>query len=217
MSTKSKEQHNDGDYILLNTKVSPHFAETFTRVCEKKGLNVYRVLQMMAETFVRYTDDQHNLSQEMELLMSMFEHMVGWNEAFNLADITAEKQIEEAIYFLTAKNKVGSRAVMVRRPFFGDWSETCNVQTIFSRIIELLTPERHRRMMALAEEMECNGIVELLDVLIDEHTRENILSSYRSDFEDASRAENGKVVQYGTRTKRVKHNSPDMFNQEINK
>lgn len=213
MSTKSKEQHNDGDYILLNTKVSPQFAEMFTSVCERKGLNVYRVLQMMAETFVRYTDDQHNLSQEMELLMSMFEHMAGWNNAFNLADTSVEKKIEEAIYFLTAKNKVGSRAVMVRRPFFGDWSETCNIQLIFSRVIELLTPERYRRLVALAEEMGCNGVLELLDVLIDEHTRESILKSYRSDFEDV-RAENGKPILYGKRTKRVKHSSPDIFNEK---
>lgn len=207
-----EQKNNSGDWIVLGTKVSTTFAATFNRICERKGLNPYRVIQMMIEAFVRYTDEQHNMSQEMELLMSVFEHMVGWNDAFNLADHTAEKQIEEAVYFLTAKNRQGARAVMVQRPFFGDWQETCNIADIFARVVQLLTPERHARLTALAEEMGCNGIIQALDTLIDEHTKEESLRQYRTPFEDASRAENNRPLEYAQRTRRVKHQTPDMFN-----
>ena len=58
-------------YKGLGTKVSPAFHKIFRRICHKKGLKTYEAIQMMAEAFVRYTDDQHNLSEEMERLMML--------------------------------------------------------------------------------------------------------------------------------------------------
>ena len=58
-------EQNKEPYELLQTKVSPEFKRIFTTICEKKGLTTYTVMQMMADTFVRYTDDRHNLSPEM--------------------------------------------------------------------------------------------------------------------------------------------------------
>jgi hypothetical protein len=69
------ENNKQEKYVMIGTKVSPKFAETFARICRKKGLNKYQAIQMMVDTFVRYTDDRYNLSEEMSLLMSAFEHM----------------------------------------------------------------------------------------------------------------------------------------------
>lgn len=58
--------------------------------------------------------------------MSIFEHMDGWMNAFNLIDPNVDTTICEATYFLTAKSKNGSDAVHN----FGDWQQTENVQEI---------------------------------------------------------------------------------------
>lgn len=199
----------DEKYVMIGTKVSPNFAETFNRICRKKGLNKYQAIQMMVDTFVRYTDDRYNLSEEMSLLMSAFEHMDGWNNAFNLADPTADRQIDEAIYFLTASDRRGSRAVLVHRPYFGNWTETSNVKMILERVIEILMPERYRRMRMIAYEMECNSILELVDRMIDAYTIDQLDQSFRRDFEDAARADNGRAVAYGAKTKGKQHRTPD--------
>ena len=196
-------------YVMIGTKVSPKFAETFNRICRKKGLNKYQAIQMMVDTFVRYTDDRYNLSEEMSLLMSAFEHMDGWNAAFNLADTTADKQIEEAIYFLTAAERRGARAIMVHRPYFGNWTETSNVQMILERVIEVLMPERYRRLRMLAVDMECNSILELIDRMIDDHTIDQLKQNFRRAFEDCQRTDSGKTVAYGNKTKSLHHHTVD--------
>ena len=164
---------------------------------------------MMVDTFVRYTDDRYNLSEEMSLLMSAFEHMDGWNGAFNLADTTADKQIDEAIYFLTAAERRGARAIMVHRPFFGNWTETSNVQMILERVIEVLMPERYRRLRMLAVDMECNSILELIDRLIDDHTIDQLEQNFRRAFEDCQRTDSGKTFAYGNKTKSLHHHTID--------
>ena len=204
------ENNNEKDkYVMIGTKVSPKFAETFNRICRKKGLNKYQAIQMMVDTFVRYTDDRYNLSEEMSLLMSAFEHMDGWNGAFNLADTTADKQIDEAIYFLTAAERSGARAIMVHRPYFGNWTETSNVQMILERVIEVLMPERYRRLRMLAVDMECNSILELIDRMIDAHTIDQLEQSYRRAFEDCQRTDSGKTIAYGNKTKSLHHHTVD--------
>ena len=204
------ENNNEQEkYVMIGTKVSPKFAETFNRICRKKGLNKYQAIQMMVDTFVRYTDDRYNLSEEMSLLMSAFEHMDGWNAAFNLADTTADKQIEEAIYFLTAAERRGARAIMVHRPYFGNWTETSNVQMILERVIEVLMPERYRRLRMLAVDMECNSILELIDRMIDDHTIDQLKQNFRRAFEDCQRTDSGKTVAYGNKTKSLHHHTVD--------
>jgi hypothetical protein len=203
-------ENNEKDkYVMIGTKVSPKFAETFNRICRKKGLNKYQAIQMMVDTFVRYTDDRYNLSEEMSLLMSAFEHMDGWNGAFNLADTTADQKIDEAIYFLTAAERNGARAIMVHRPYFGNWTETSNVQMILERVIEVLMPERYRRLRMLAVDMECNSILELIDRMIDAHTIDQLEQNFRRAFEDCQRTDSGKTIAYGSKTKSLHHHTVD--------
>lgn len=207
-------QNNDL-YEVIGTKVSPTFAKTFRRLCRSKGLKPYQVMQMMVDTFVRYTDDQHNLSQDMEQMMTVFEHMAGWREAFNLADPTPDRTITEAIYLLTAEKRKGARAIMVHRPYFGDWTETANIQVILERVIEVLAPERYRRLRALAVDMDCKSILELLDTMIDNHVAEQEAAELRKDFEDCNRHDYGRPIIYGERTKRKHHKTPDTLQQRI--
>lgn len=208
------EQQNKEPYELLQTKVSPEFKRIFTAICEKKGLTTYTVMQMMADTFVRYTDDRHNLSPEMSMLMTVFEHMIGWESALNLADHTAQKDIEEAVYILTAEKRKGCRAVMVQRPFFSNWNETSNIQVIIERVFERLCPEIYRRLRALAVDMECSSILELINLMLDAHTIEQMNAEFRQPFEDARRHDFGRPVEYGQRTKRKHRKGVDMFDRQ---
>lgn len=204
---------NNNGYELLQTKVSPEFNELFRKICLSKGINTYQALQMMADGFVRYTDSKHNLSKELEQLMTVFEHLEGWSQAFNLADPTTEKNIYEAVYFLTGRNKKGARAVLVHRPFFGNWNETVNIQDILARTIEVVMPERYRRMKRLSIVMDCT-IVELIDRLLDDAESEQARCEFREPFEDCARHDFGKAVEYGQRTRRKHKKGIEMFEQQ---
>ena len=179
-------------YQTVATKISNLAYERLNKIARKKGLTIYELIQMVCDTLIRYMDDRHNLTPEMERAMSIFEHMIGWQGAFNLADPTVAPEVCEATYYLTADGKKGVRAVHVEKPFFGHWRENENIQQILERTIELLSPQRYRRLRALAVELDCTSLLDLFDHLIDYHTHEQDAAAPRHEFEDADRSEFGK-------------------------
>ena len=119
----------DEKYVTLATKVSRTAAEQLAKIAKRKGMTIYELIQMVCDTLIRYMDDRHNLSEEMERAMSIFEHMVGWADALNLADPTVRKEVAQAVYIFqdSEGEKRGFRAKMVDKPFCGLWTETSNV------------------------------------------------------------------------------------------
>lgn len=197
-------------YKVINTKISPEAYDKIYRLARKVGMKPYEMLQMCVDTLVRYMDDRHNLSPEMERMMLVFEDTVGWSQALNLADPAAKATIAEATYYLTAKGKAGARAVHVQRPFFGDWHETENIQLVLERTLELIAPELYRRLRSLCVVYETQSVLELLHHLVDAQTVIDLNhEEVRRTFEDCNRGENAKPVEYGQRTLIKKHYTPD--------
>lgn len=211
----------EGPYEMMQTKVRPVVYARVKRVMKLKGLTDYTVLQMMVDCIIRYMDDRHNLTPEMEQLMSIFEHMEGWKDAMNHADPSANRVIGEAIYFIFdgEGKKKGCRAVHVTKPFFGNWSEDMNIQHILDACLRRLVPEIYRRLCAMKADMNCQSTLELLIKLIDFHSKDSDVVAFRELFEDAARADNGRSVEYGQRTRqtKTKHlNEEPTFFDDIN-
>ena len=183
----------------------------------KKGLSTYIILQMMLDCAIRYMDDRHNLTAEMEKVMSIFEHMEGWRDALNLADPSAKKIIGEAIYFLFDEEgkRKGARAVHVTRPFFGNWTEDENIEHIMNRVFALLIPERYNRIQQLKADIGCASTIDFIDYIIDRFGKEADVAEIRRTFEDAARAENGRPLAYGQRSKKTRKPSMEQSGQNV--
>lgn len=184
----------ENKYVAVATKLSPYANERLEKIARKKRMTKYDIIQMMCDVAIRYMDDRHNLTPEMEQAMQLFEHMVGWGDALNIADPTVNTEVSEAIYALrdAEGKKKGVRVVMVRKPFFGQWDQTNNVQLIFERMTELLLPDTYRQLRQLAVKMECSSLVELLNLMIDAQTILDLNEECRKEFEDADRSEFGR-------------------------
>ena len=192
-------------YKVISTKISPDGYKKLCRLSEKAGMKPYEILQMCADTLIRYMDDRNNLTPEMERIMAVFEDMVGWKDSLNLADPFTQPYISEATYYLRAKGRCGCRAVHIERPFFGDFRQTSNIIQIFDRTVELLSPNLYKRLRMVCAEKDCRSTLELIQTL----TGEQIIKDINHDeilrqFEDC-RTDNGKAVEYGNRTKKKKH------------
>lgn len=190
-------QDNNENYKVVATKVSNYIRERMQALLKQRGLSEYEMLQMVYETIVRYMDDRHNLTPEMERAMFIFEHLNGWANAFNLADPTVEPEIVSATYYMGDPSKIGVHAVHVERPMLKElseeWMQTINVQDILEQTICLLMPERYKRLRQLAVDMDCTSILELIDTLIDEHSKDSDIAEVRQGFEDANRSDFGKT------------------------
>ena len=205
--------NEEGHFISIATKVAPYAYERFKRLCKAKGLSEYGTMQMAFDALIRYMDDAHNLTPEMERMMLVFEHMIGWKDALNLCDPAVKKEIGEAVYFLydSEGKKHGTRAVHVKRPNFEDWEQDMNVQHIIERCICLLFPDRYKRLRQLGAAMGCSSILDILDRMIDHHTKEEDNAEIRREFEDAARHDFGQEWQEGERPKNRRDLTPDMF------
>jgi hypothetical protein len=205
------EQSNQDKHVVVATKLSRPAAERLAKIAKHKGMTIYELIQMVCDTLIRYMDDRHNLSEEMERAMSIFEHMVGWADALNLADPTVQKEIAQAVYIFQDTNgeKKGFRAVMVDKPFMGQWTEDQNVMHIFERIFNICMPDLYMKLFRARILLGCNNVSEVINLLADAQVIMHLNDEYRKDFEDADRAENGHAVQYGQKTKGLQHRTPD--------
>lgn len=192
------------EYKAIATKVSPEAYELLGRLARRHGMNVYELLQNAVSVFIRYMSDRYNLTPEMEEMMGVFEHMSGWAGALNLADPSTRKQICEATYYLCDEEgrKHGKIGIHVKTPFLGNWEQTENVGTIVERTLENLLPETYRRLRALAADNGYQSILQLLNMLISNAERGDMMRDIREGFEDCYRSDYGKPIDYGQRTRR---------------
>ena len=210
MANENQNQY-DERFVTLATKVSRHAAEQLARIAKKKDMTIYELIQMVCDTLIRYMDDRHNLSEEMERAMAIFEHMTGWADALNLADATVHKEVCQAVYIFQDADgqKKGFRAKMVDKPFCGLWTETSNVMEIFDRIFNICMPELYMKLYRARIILGCESVSEVINMLADAEIIMHLNNETRQDFEDAARMDNGKGYAYGQKTKGLQHRTPD--------
>lgn len=175
----------------ITTKVSAVTYKQLINICKKKGVTIYNMLQMMCDCIVRYMSSAHNMTPKMEEVMSIFEHLEGWKNCFNLAEHDIDPEVGEAIYFIGNAKRKGMRAVHVSKPFMGTWKQTENIQDIIERFFCLVIPERYRRLRQVATMMQCKSILQVIDHLIDQYLDDANLNDIRAEFEDADRSDFG--------------------------
>ena len=210
----SKESDKQKGYQVVNTKINLMTYLRLTKVLRRKGLNFYQMIQNFCDCLVRQMDDRHNLTPESEQLMSTFEHMIGWEGNFNLADPTAKPEISEATYYMTdAGGKKGVRVMHVEKPFFGNWTQTYNVQQILEKFLCLTFPQLYRRLRFIAVCRQCSSILELLNNVVAEMETEEHKRELLADFEDADRGDFGQKPDHN-KYRRHLNRTPDMIDNE---
>ena len=207
---------NDEKYKNVSSKLSKYSIERLTRIAQKKNMSIYTLIQMVCDTLIRYMDDRHNLSEEIERAMAIFEHMTGWADALNLADPTANKEVAQAVYILQDADgeKRGFRAKMVDKPFCGIWNETDNVMDIFERIFNICMPELYMKLFRARIILGCERVSEVINMLADAEVIKHLNGELRQEFEDAARMDNGKGYGYGQKTKGLQHRTPDSVSED---
>ena len=211
---------DEGNYVSVAGKISTWSYGRIMRILKRKGLNIYQMIQNFCDTIIRYMDDRHNRTPDVEKAMNMFEGMIGWENNFNLCDPNTKPEISEATYYLSDftkdKAKKGVRVVHVERPLMDKWTQTFNVQQILERFMCLTFPSLYRRLRFIAVCRECTSILELLIDIVGELEREEDKKELLRDFEDADRGDFGQKPHEGQPYKRPYEASQDtLFKDEL--
>ena len=213
-------EKDEGNFVSVAGKISTWSYGRIMRILKRKGLNIYQMIQNFCDTIIRYMDDKHNRTPDVEKAMNMFEQMIGWENNFNLCDQNTKPEISEATYYLSDftkdKAKKGVRVVHVERPLMDKWTQTFNVQQILERFMCLTFPSLYRRLRFIAVCRECTSILELLIDIVGELEREEDKKELLRDFEDSDRGDFGQKSHEGQPYKRPYEASQDtLFKDEL--
>ena len=213
MSVENDRLHG---FQVVNTKISLWSYERLMRLLKKKKLNFYQFVQNICDCFIRNMDDKHNLTPETEKVMATFEHAIGWEDNFIIADPKAKPEIAEATYYMTEKTgKRGVRVVHVEKPFFGKWTQNFNIQQILERFMCLTFPGLYRRLRFIAVCRECASIFELLTEIVGELEEEERKKELLEDFEDANRGDWGQKPHEHPYRRRHEKSDDTLFKEDL--
>lgn len=205
-------------YNVLGTKVSPEMAEVLDKICNVMETDVYHMLQWFVYTIVRASSPMHQLSPEIQKVMAILENDSGWQNAFNLANPEG-LEVAQVVLILEQKGKKGFGAVMVEKPFMSDASkQTECVDDIVERVLEVCMKGIYRRLRALAVDMDCQHLSDLLITMTDAQTIANLDADNAREMQGQSNyTEFGREYAYGKKTKAKKHVTPDSLAQRQQK
>ena len=207
---------DEGKFVTVAGKVSTWCYGRLSRILRKRGLNIYQMIQNFCDSIVRNMDDRHNLTPESEKIMATFEHMIGWEDNFNLGDPNVKPEVSEATYYLTDEDgKKGVRVMHVEKPFFGQWTQNFNIQQILERFMCLTFPQLYKRMRFIAVCRQCASIFELLTEIVAELEEEEKKKELLEDFEDANRGDWGQKPHEHPYRRRHEKSDDTLFKDEL--
>ncbi len=110
----NKKKHSEP----AGTKISHDMAEVLNACCDALQVDVYHLLQWFAYTVIRAAAPHHEMSSDIQKIMTMLESDAGWQNSFNLANPDKLK-VAQVILILEQENHKGFGAVMVDKPWMG--------------------------------------------------------------------------------------------------
>ena len=216
MASKDKTENKT---MQVQTKVSADAYARLEAIGNKYGFSIFQLLRMLLDCIIRFMDDQHNLSEDLQRVIRMFDNMRGWGRSICLAADDQELVIDGVIYILRAKDNNGKRLVMVEYKECDDPDKvekfanntTYNIQTILERVVEIINPGlyKHLRMLAV-DEFNTESVYDTLSAIINLYKPNDKEDEFRKEFEDNDWHKGAKMHD-DVRTKRRHFISKDYF------
>lgn len=157
---------------IISARVSIEFKARLESLCEQYGFSINILVKLLAETFLRNADKEHNISENLMKVIRLFENIPGWKKSVCISDGIDGMEITEAFYVLKQPKKRGSRIVHVTMPLLKNdeegWTENFNVQQQLERFMELTNESLYKHLRCLSTDL---GTVSLLDTI---HTIANL-------------------------------------------
>ena len=203
------EQKTNEKYDVLSVKISPDQAVLLNTICDVLGVNTYQIFQMFFYTLMRASSPMHELSPEIQKIMTYMETDASWADAFNMANPN-DLRVARAILILEQENKKGFGAVMIDKPFCGEARQTECVDDILECVTEATMVGIYNRLRRMGARLDCENLSDVLLTMLD--AQSIILTEDENRFEMKGQAmydQQGRKIEYGKKSKAKQHRTPD--------
>lgn len=203
------EQKTNEKYDVLSVKISPDQAVLLNTICDVLGVNTYQIFQMFFYTLMRASSPMHELSPEIQKIMTYMETDASWADAFNMANPN-DLRVARAILILEQENKKGFGAVMIDKPFCGEARQTECVDDILECVTEATMVGIYNRLRRMGARLDCENLSDVLLTMLD--AQSIILTEDENRFEMKGQAmydQRGRKIEYGKKSKAKQYRTPD--------
>ena len=204
-----EQLNNNEGHVVLSVKISPDQAVLLNAICDTLGVNTYQIFQMFFYTLMRASSPMHELSPEIQKIMTYMETDASWADAFNLANPN-DLRVARAILILEQENKKGFGAVMIDKPFCGEARQTECVDDILECVTEATMVGIYNRLRRMGARLDCENLSDVLLTMLD--AQSIILTEDENRFEMKGQAmydQRGRKIEYGKKSKAKQHRTPD--------
>ena len=214
----NQKQVNEGGNATLSVKVSQETYELLNILAEglQHGTNANDLLKMFVHAFIESAKHCGPVSPDMQLLLDMLRLEEGWHKHFNFADVTSQKQVAQVVLILQQPGRKGFGMSMIDRPYMDASHQTLCVDDILERVVEVSMKGLYQELRDIGNRLGTHSMRETLTILCDSYR----LAQMDNDLADelpqlGIYSDFGRAIEYGQRTKRKKHLTPDSIQQCI--
>lgn len=217
----NQKQVQEGGNATLSVKVSRDTYDLLNILAEglQHGTNANDLLKMFVHAFIESAKHYDPVNTEMQQVIDMMRLEPDWQKAFNIADPSGGTNVAQAILILQQPGRKGFGLVMIDKPFIP--GKACRmtycVDDILERVTKVAMKGLYRQLRQVGIALESNSLRETLTVMCDAqliHELDRMTAEelpQLGDHTDFGRA----INEYGQRTRRVKHLTPDDLQQVI--
>ena len=210
------EQNSQDGTKNVSTKVPVWVAELLNLICASRGTDIYGLLKLVLEFIIETAKVSGPVPPAMQTILHMLKMDVDWNRAFAFSDPSATMDVAQVILVLQQHDKDGARQgfglAMIDKPFLPGETPTMTlcVDDILERVAEVSMKGLYRDLRQVGVALETESLRETLTMMCDAQLLAHLDESDRGelpqvgDFHDF-----GKQIQYGRKTKRKPHRTPD--------
>ena len=206
-----EQKTKDEGYVSIATKVPAHVAELLTILARMRGMEVYELLQLLVNGFVSYAKAETSVPDEFRHLYESLKFDVAWNQAFNFASPTAASEIAQMVLVLQQPGKKGFGMMMIDKPFIDEATSTLSIPLIVGRVLELsLGIDDFKRLRGMVAAHQSTDPLDMIRLMLDAQEIIDIEESNRRELPGhGEHHDYGRVIEYGAKTKRKPHRTPD--------
>ena len=214
----NQKQVQDGGNATLSVKVSQETYELLNILAEglQHGTNANDLLKMFVHAFIESAKHCGPVSKEMQLLLDMLKIEEGWNQAFNFADVNAQKKIAQVVLILEEPGRKGFGMTMISRPYIDKCWQTYCVDDILEQVVSVAMKGLYQELRDIGNGLGTESLRETLFALCDNYKLAKMDNDFKEELPKlGTYSDFGRAIEYGNRAKRKKHFTPDSIQQRI--
>lgn len=216
------EQNSQDKTKNVSTKVPLWVADLLNIICKARGTDIYGLMQLVLEFIIETAKVRGPVPPQMQALLHMLKMDADWNKAFSFSNPTATLDVAQVILVLQQHDgktpRQGFGLAMIDKPWLPGEKPmmTLCVDDILERVAEVSMKGLYKDLRQIGIAYQAESLRETLTLMCDAQLIDQLNQMDAAEVPGLGNfSDFGKAIEYGKRTKRKQHRTPDSVASDL--